>query len=70
MELRFYSPLDTKYIISQIIFLANFLVSTKKTKTNKSYQLLRWVTIWSQQTWAKKWGCLLCPFSQGSWVPI
>jgi len=25
--------------------------------------------VWSQQTWAKKWG-LLCPFQGERWVPI
>jgi len=25
-------------------------------------QQLRWATVWPQQTWAEKWGELLCPF--------
>ena len=33
-ELRFYVPLDTKYVISETFFPANVLASTEETKNN------------------------------------
>ena len=35
-ELRFYIPLDTKYDILEMLFPANLLASTEKTKINKN----------------------------------
>jgi len=32
VELRFHIPLDTEYIISETLFLANLVASTEKTK--------------------------------------
>jgi len=34
-ELRFYIPLDTKYVISEILFPANLLAGTNKNKNQK-----------------------------------
>jgi len=33
-----------------------------KTDIRRAQQLLRWEAVWPQQTWAEKWGRLLCPF--------
>jgi len=33
-------------------------------KNTTIQQLLRWATVWPQQTWAEKWG-LLCRFPWG-----
>jgi len=34
IELRFYVPLDTKYVISETFFLVNLSASTEETKPN------------------------------------
>jgi len=46
IELRFYIPLDTKQVISEMLFPANLLTSTERTKskpgetTSKIYKKL------------------------------
>jgi len=34
----------------------------------RAQQLLKWATVWPQQTWVEKWG-LLCPFPWGARSP-
>jgi len=37
--LRFYIPPDTKEVISEMLFQANFLASSEKTKTRKPEEI-------------------------------
>jgi len=38
------------------------------SSATRAQQLLRWATVWPQQTWAEKWG-LVCTFLGGAWFP-
>ena len=37
-------------------------LSVRSHILTRAQELLRWATVWPQQTWAEKWGRLLCPF--------